>query len=221
MRERPPHSYVDIAYPSEPVEWVFGHQITSPDSAEPAEWFVDACNDVAGVGGLVPDRYPQVLRVWAPEPDDEDDSDDWWAAYCDLYEIVATVGARHTSTPDRAWFAVWEGHGYDGGDAIIGWWDEPRERAIDPAVEEERRQSLAEDNRRNAGIRAALRLLTSFVLPYGNFPYRRYYLLNGSVAAVTELRDPANPEQFRNPDLYWPDDRRWFVGTDVDFWSLF
>ena len=33
-----------------------------------------------------------------------------------------------------------------------------------------------------------------------------------------------NPEpsaEWRNPDLYWPDDRRWFVATDVDFWSLY
>jgi hypothetical protein len=21
--------------------------------------------------------------------------------------------------------------------------------------------------------------------------------------------------------LFWPDDRRWFVATDVDFWSLY
>ena len=26
---------------------------------------------------------------------------------------------------------------------------------------------------------------------------------------------------FRNPDLFWPDDRRWFVATDVDFWSVY
>ena len=26
---------------------------------------------------------------------------------------------------------------------------------------------------------------------------------------------------WRNPDLFWPDDRRWFIATDVDFWSLY
>ena len=26
---------------------------------------------------------------------------------------------------------------------------------------------------------------------------------------------------WRNPDLFWPDDRRWFAGTDVDFWSVY
>lgn len=32
-----------------------------------------------------------------------------------------------------------------------------------------------------------------------------------------------NPDggHWRNPDLFWPDDRRWFVATDVDFWSLY
>jgi hypothetical protein len=24
-----------------------------------------------------------------------------------------------------------------------------------------------------------------------------------------------------SPDLFWPDDRRWFIATDVDFWSLY
>ena len=52
-------------------------------------------------------------------------------------------------------------------------------------------------------------------------PHRAYYLLEGPVAAVTELRDPGSGGNWRNPDLFWPDDRRWFVATDVDFWSLY
>jgi hypothetical protein len=44
--------------------------------------------------------------------------------------------------------------------------------------------------------------------------------LTGPVRAVTELHHPDAPD-WRNPDLFWPDDRRWFVATDVDFWSLY
>ena len=40
------------------------------------------------------------------------------------------------------------------------------------------------------------------------------------VGAVASLRDPASG-RWRNPDLFWPDGRRWFVATDVDFWSLY
>ena len=58
------------------------------------------------------------------------------------------------------------------------------------------------------------------MVPRFDLPDRTYYLMEGSVAAVVGLRDPSSG-QWRNPDLYWPDDRRWFVATDVDFWSLY
>ena len=32
---------------------------------------------------------------------------------------------------------------------------------------------------------------------------------------------PRTVDRWRNPDLFWPDDRRSFVATDVDFWSLY
>ena len=57
-------------------------------------------------------------------------------------------------------------------------------------------------------------------IPRFDLPDRTYYLMEGPVGAVAGLRDPASG-QWRNPDLFWPDDRRWFVATDVDFWSLY
>ena len=54
-----------------------------------------------------------------------------------------------------------------------------------------------------------------------DLPIRTYYLLGGPVTAATHLRDPGEGIDWRNPDLFWPDDRRWFVATDVDFWSLY
>jgi hypothetical protein len=44
--------------------------------------------------------------------------------------------------------------------------------------------------------------------------------MEGPVTAVTQLTYPGL-NGWRNPDLFWPDDRRWFVATDVDFWSLY
>jgi hypothetical protein len=41
---------------------------------------------------------------------------------------------------------------------------------------------------------------------------------------VTELRDPSGVPgagDWRRPDLFRPDDRRWFVAGDVDVWSLY
>ena len=57
-------------------------------------------------------------------------------------------------------------------------------------------------------------------LPRFDRPGRTYYLLQGPLGATTELRHP-DSDDWRNPDLFWPDDRRWFVATDVDFWSLY
>ncbi len=141
-----------------------------------------------------------VLRVRAPDST----PGDWWSAYRALFEIVASTGARHTGTPDRAWLAVWEGHGFANATTHVAGRDK------------ERAQFREEDERRNAAIRAALGRLPQFHLPN-----RTYYLLGGAVFAVTQLRYPDSSTEWRNPDLFWPDDRRWFVATDVDLWSLY
>ena len=39
--------------------------------------------------------------------------------------------------------------------------------------------------------------------------------------AAAQLRHSEPSNEWRNPDLFWPDDWRWFVATDVDFWSLY
>lgn len=163
----------------EPGSMIFGDHVQSAATAAAAEWIDGACCGADWtVGALVPNQYPVILRVDAPEP-----SEDWWSAYCDLFEIIASIGERHTSSPDQAWFAVWEGHGFDNG---------------------------------STHITAALRQIPRFDLPH-----RSHYLLTGPVAAATRLNDPGSLNGWRHPDLFWPDDRRWFVATDVDFWALY
>jgi hypothetical protein len=50
-------------------------------------------------------------------------------------------------------------------------------------------------------------------------PGREYYLLQGSVASVVEIVEPGPPAGlWRQPDLWWPEDRSWIVCTDVDLW---
>lgn len=157
---------------------LFGHHVRPADTPEPTDWLEAACRGGFGtVGGLVPNRYPVVLRVHPPDPE----PDDWWERYRRLYDVVASIGEQHTTTADRAWFAVWEGHGFD--------------------------------------IAATHRALLD--VPRFARPHRTYYLLEGAVSAVAQLRHPGSPDEWRNPDLFWPDDRSWFVATDVDFWSLY
>ena len=77
----------------------------------------------------------------------------------------------------------------------------------------EHHRSAAQE--RNARIGPALAEVPRFALPD-----RTYYLVQGSLSALVGLRYP-DDDGWRNPDLFWPDDRSWFVATDVDFWSLY
>ncbi len=164
---------------------IFGDDVESASTVSPAQWIAGSCRGRWGtVGALVPDRYPLLLRVDAPAPD----IDDWWSAYRHLFEIIASTGTPHTSSPDRAWFAIWEGHGFNTGMTEAA----------------------------GAAVGAALRQVPRFDLPH-----RSYHLLSGAVDAVTRLVRPGTSRQWCHPDLFWPDDRRWFVATDVDFWALY
>jgi hypothetical protein len=110
---------------------------------------------------------------------------------------------------------VWEGRGFETSATHIAR-QGPLDDATREALEQERSRLRDEDERRNAAIRAALREVPRFELPH-----RVYYLLAGPVAAATQLHDPGSLRDWCRPDLFWPDDRRWFVATDVDSWSLY
>ena len=169
---------------------IFGHHVRPADTVVSAEWIADACRGVWWtVGALVPNQYPQFLRVRAPDPNVED----WWSAYRGLYEIIASIGERHTASPDRAWFAVWEGHGFASSITQVAWrgpLDDETRRALD----EKRLRLRNESERRNTAIRAALRDVPRFDLPN-----RTYYLLRGPVMAATQLRYPAPSNWLAQP----------------------
>ncbi len=155
------------------------------------------------VGGLVPRGYERYLLL-----DLRGEESRAWDGHRQLFEQLVPVLARHTSTPDHCWFAIWEGYGFDTSMTML---------AAMPTDDEERRefererQRLREDDaQRNKSIRAALRRLPSF-----DVPNRRYYLVYGAVTAAWKIERPDGrfPQP---PDLWWPEDRRWFVGGDTD-----
>ena len=82
---------------------------------------------------------------------------------------------KATSTPDRCWFAMWEGFG-----------------GIDAR-----------------GVRERVQL-----------PNRNYLLYSGAIDRA--LESAMNPLPFdQSPNLWWPEDRAWFVATEIDFDSTF
>ena len=111
---------------------IFGHHVSAAHSAASAGWIAGSCRGRWGtVGALVPNQYPLVLRVHAPAPS----PGDWWSEYRELFEIVASVGERKRPA---AWFAVWEGCGFDTATTHIAWPDLPTDAATRKARDEER-----------------------------------------------------------------------------------
>lgn len=193
-------------------EVIFGDSLRAAPSAGPADWIAGSLRGRPGtVGALIPDLFESTLRLYAPDPAPAG----WWERYRDLFGLVAAVGADHTSTPALAWFAIWEGHGFDTSTSHIAWRDPPADEAERRSREERRERQRDADRERNARIGPSLAAVPRFDLPD-----RAYYLINGKLSALADLRYP-DDIRWRNPDLFWPDDRSWFAATDVDFWSLY
>lgn len=190
---------------------IFGDSFEAPSSAVPADWLSAARTGEFGtVGGLVPGGHTSFVRVHAPPPEEV-----WWPLYRELFERVAALGVRHTSTPDAAWYAIWDGHGFDRASMRVAW-REPPDSDDERLEREADRQRLSDENeRRTTEIRRELAAVPRF-----EAPHRTYYLVTGAVSAVDRVRYPSDND-WRNPDLWWPDDRSWFVATDVDCWALY
>jgi hypothetical protein len=170
----------------------FGPAVTAPANAEAAAWIDDRLGRFGTVGGLVPSGFDRYLLVHR---------DRRTSALEDI-GVMSGLAAGHTTTPDRVWYAIWDGYGWGGASTVHYATTRPnrwRRRAA-------RRQSLNELQR----IERALCHVPAIVLPH-----RRYYLLAGPLEAATELLQPETTTPLR-PDLCWPEDHRWFIATDTD-----
>lgn len=185
----------------------FGAAVVPASDAEAAAWVQERFDRqlVSCVG------FEAYLRIGHSSPGDDEPVD----ASPELVCAIAEMGVRHTSTPDLAHIAVWEGHGWVG---TSTYWIEQRPgrgvlvraaAAIRRRVLQARarRQQLAEQRR----LVGQLSAIPSFELPN-----RRYHLLTGPVSAAAGIRSPADGVEPQMPDLWWPDDRAWFVSTDTD-----
>lgn len=130
-------------------------------------------------------------------------------------ELAALLQA-FTGTPDRCYFGVWEGWGGlrigRGGSAsyaILG-----SRRAVWKARQRLRWHRLRGRFRRRAES-----------IPKFQIPGREYYLLSGPLDGIGETFHEPNPLWDSNPwqsaNLWWPEDRSWFVATEIDLMSTF
>jgi hypothetical protein len=182
---------------------VFGSAISVPADAAAARWIAPTLGIFGTVGGLVPYGYERCVLI-----DYRGEEPLGWDGVCTLFEQLVPVLARHTSTPDDCWFAIWDGYGFDTSMTLLA--ASVRDGEERRELERERERLREDDARRNKSIRLALRGLPSFELPN-----RRYYLLHGGVTAASKITRP-DGEFPQPPDLWWPADRAWFVGGDTD-----
>ena len=136
----------------------------------------------------------------------------WWSSVAfdcpaDVVEHLAEVGVHHTSTPDVAWFCAWNGSGWATSTGVYSVEGAPGRGA---GADEIRRLAAGED-RRN-------RILADELadLPQLSLTYRGYYVLTAPVLDVTLATAPVPQASRLVPDLWWPDDRAWFVASDTD-----
>ena len=187
----------------EPCGVAFGPAVHVPTDAAAAAWIAPRLGTFGTVGGIVPGGYDAYLLL-----DFRIEDELGWDGTSRLFGQLVPSLTRHTSTPEDCWFAVWEGYGFGTSMTMLAVHPDDDH---DPALlEREQRRLREEDRRRHEEARAALSTVPMFDLPH-----RRYYLVQGAVGAAAEMQAPDGlfPQP---PDLWWPDDRQWFVGGDTD-----
>jgi hypothetical protein len=107
----------------------------------------------------------------------------------DLARALVGVLGGQTSTPERCWFAAWEGWGDPVFFQVVGSDDPPP-----PPVTVIRRPKQ----------------------PTFNIPGRGYYLAEGPLTAALHTVYGVT-WAYQSASIWWPDDRAWCVATEVDF----
>ncbi len=177
----------------------FGDRIAPPPDAGPASWIAPRLGPFGTVGGLVPAGFDRYLAV---QHDPEGDAGD-----VALHATLLTLAAAHTATPGTVWYAVWEGHGWVGSTLYVV----PARGPIARLRRRIHRRRLRRaDQRRREEVE---RGLTAF--PRLSLPHRTYFLMVGSLGSATRIAHPGGHGR-QPPDLWWPDDRAWFIGSDTD-----
>lgn len=180
----------------------FGPDLQPAAEGEGA-WIAPRLGEFGTVGGLVPAGFQRHIRI-----DHGDDDHDGWGLPSRIVESIVRLGSAHTTTPDQAVFAIWEGYGWLNSTITTSssrsrWFNRRRPDPFDNVRDE--------FERRKAELSAELGRLAKLDLGQ-----RTYYLLAGPVTAASRMQDPISPPTRRVAGLWWPADRAWFVGSDTD-----
>jgi len=108
----------------------------------------------------------------------------------DLARVLVGILASHTNTPERCWFAAWEGWG-------------------DPVF-----MTLGGSNDGSAPPLPTV--IARPKRPTFRVPGRGYYIARGPLTSALETVYGV-ASRYQSPSIWWPDDRAWCVATEVDF----
>lgn len=115
-------------------------------------------------------------------------------------QVLVDLLARHTDTPDDAYFALWEGSGhFDNQSRVIY-----------------RLDDTGRDATGEVSISTTAALLAAG--PRMEHPGRNYLLLAGALTEAVTIADLVGAHPWAlSGNLVWPTDRAWCIGTEVDF----
>jgi hypothetical protein len=148
-------------------------EVTPSDKVEAADWIGPRMLPFrnAKIGSVIPTGFDSYVRV-------------------NPHVELASILRRHTSSPDRCWFCLWDGYGYLTGSVVVltAWKLQPGEPLRGTPVRRVPPPKLQKSRVR--------------------LPGRNYLLFSGSVQQGDGWQD--------GPNLWWPCDRAWCVASEID-----
>ncbi len=120
-----------------------------------------------------------------------------------LLGALCEILARHTASVDRCWFGLWEGYGWASGGVAFDTLASAKSNKTEP-------------------VPPAFGPATTD-LPRVCLPERGYLLFEGPLAGISEMGWWMDGRRVRpqSPNLLWPNDRAWFVASEIDLDSTF
>jgi hypothetical protein len=175
-----------------------------------ADWVIAEIGRAMTVAGIMPPRFAAYARI-AHRADGQDSEPAFGRMDVAELAAVAAILARHTTTPGDCVATLWEGHGEL----------HPSSTTVLTGEERWPRRRVSPSDPVHSLISAAL------ANPRVRLPFRDSLLFTLDLVALT---DPAwsdasgwrqRPFDSLTPQTLWPEDRAWFLASEIDFQSTF
>lgn len=185
-----------------------------------ADWVVQGIAGRFGydVASVVPPVFEGYARLQHPFHADQQPVDVSGSLADDTLDALVAALARHTTTPERCYFCLWDGFGGIHGSPSVAVWSDGWSAGGMPA--RSWRRLVRRRGRRYVAIPPAF---APDVMdgPRVKLPNREYLLFEGPLAdagqwGAADLLPGMARHPINSPNLFWPADRAWLVATEID-----